>query len=211
MKWEELLHKVGNEPVFRTGFLAASEESLAELRRQLSRWVKAGRLIQLKKGLYTLAAPYRKVLPHPFVLANAMKKASYVSTQSALAYYGMIPEYVPAVTSVTTQRPEQVETSLGRFVFRHIKNDWFHSYKQTELGSGQKAFVASPEKALLDLVYLTAGSDNYDFLAELRLQNFEQLDTGRTLTLAKQSQSPKLRRAAEMIVKLAEEEKGEEL
>jgi len=211
MKWEELLHKVADEPVFRTGFLAASDESLQELRRQLSRWVRAGKLVQLKKGLYTLATPYRKVPPHPFVLANAMKKASYVSTQSALAYYGMIPEYVPAVISVATQRPEQVETPLGRFVFRHIKNDWFHSYKLTELGSGQKAFVASPEKALLDLVYLTDGSDNYDFLAELRLQNFEQLDTGRTLTLAKQSQSPKLRRAAEMIVKLAEEEKGEEL
>jgi predicted transcriptional regulator of viral defense system len=211
MKWEELLHKVADEPVFRTGFLAASDESLAELRRELSRWVRSGRLIQLKKGLYTLAAPYRKVTAHPFVLANAMKKASYVSTQSALAYYGMIPEYVPAVISVTTQRPEQVETSLGRFVFRHIKSDWFHNYKQTELGSGQKAFVASPEKALLDLVYLTAGADNYDFLAELRLQNFEQLDMDRTLALAEKSQSPKLCRAAEIIVKLAEEEKGEEL
>ncbi|MBN2455252.1 MAG: hypothetical protein JXB29_01740 [Sedimentisphaerales bacterium] len=211
MKWEELLHKVGNEPVFRTGFLAASDESLAELRRQLSRWIKSGRLIQLKKGLYTLATPYRKVTAHPFVLANAMKKASYVSTQSTLAYYGMIPEYVPAVTSVTTQRPEQVETPLGRFVFRHIKNDWFHSYKQIELGSDQKAFVATPEKALLDLVYLTAGSDNYDFLAELRLQNFERLNTDKVLALAEKSQSPKLRRAAEIIVKLAEEEKSEEL
>ncbi len=211
MKWEELLHKVGNEPVFRTGFLAASDESLAELRRQLSRWARAGRLIQLKKGLYTLAAPYRKVIAHPFVLANAMKKASYVSTQSALAYYGMIPEYVPAVTSVTTQRPEQVETPPGRFVFRHIKNDWFHNYKQKELGSDQKAFVATPEKALLDLVHLTACADNYDFLAELRLQNFEQLDTDGILALAERSQSPKLCRAAEIIVQLAEEEKGEEL
>jgi len=74
---------VADEPAFRTGFLAASGESLAALRLQFSRWVKAGRLIQLKKGLYTLAEPYRKADPHPFVLANAMKKASYVSLQSA--------------------------------------------------------------------------------------------------------------------------------
>lgn len=100
-----------------------------------------------------------------------MKKASYVSTQSAMAYYGMIPEYVPPVTSVTTQRPEQTEPPLARFIFRHVKNNWFHSYKQADLGSIQKAFIATPEKALLDVVYLTAGSDNYDFLAELRLQN----------------------------------------
>jgi len=211
MKWEELLHKVGDEPVFRTGFLAGTEESLAGLRLQLSRWVKTGRLIQLKKGLYTLAQPYRKVAPHPFVLANAMKKASYVSTQSALAYYGMIPEYVPVVTSVTTRRPEQAETHLGRFVFRHIKKSWFHSYKQVRLGSGQKAFIAAPEKALLDLVYLTPASDNYDFLSELRLQNWEQLNKDTILRLADNSRSAKLRRAAKIIVKLSEQEKGQEL
>ncbi|HUV66886.1 MAG TPA: hypothetical protein VMW24_23570 [Sedimentisphaerales bacterium] len=104
MKWEELLLKVADEPVFRTGFFAASGESLPGLRLQLSRWTKAGKLIQLKKGLYTLAEPCRKVNPHPFVLANAMKKASYVSLHSALGHFGMIPEYVPTVTSVTTQR-----------------------------------------------------------------------------------------------------------
>ena len=67
MKWADLLLKVSNEPVFRTGFLAASQGSLEEVRLQLSRWVKTGRLIQVRKGLYTLAQPYRKVVPHPFV------------------------------------------------------------------------------------------------------------------------------------------------
>jgi len=113
MKWEELLLKVTNEPVFRTGFFAASGESLPALRLQLSRWVKAGKLIQLKKGLYTLAEPYRKMNPHPFVLANAMKKASYISLHSALGHFGMIPEYVPTVTSVTTHRPERVKNITG--------------------------------------------------------------------------------------------------
>jgi hypothetical protein len=68
MKWEELLRQVADEPVFRTGFLAGSGESMATLRLQLSRWVKAGKLIQLTKGLYTLAEPYRRLTPHPFVL-----------------------------------------------------------------------------------------------------------------------------------------------
>lgn len=211
MKWENLLLKVADEPVFRTGFLAANGGSLGELRLQLSRWVKAGKLIQLTKGLYTLAEPYRKVTPHPFVLANAIKKASYVSLQSALGYYGMIPEYVPTVTSVTTQRPERVETLLGQFAFRHIKKSWFHSYQQIDFGSGQRAFIATPEKALLDLVYLTPGADNYDFLTELRLQGPEQLDLDAILELADKSKSTKLRRAAELITKLANQEAGEEL
>lgn len=211
MKWENLLLKVADEPVFRTGFLAANGGSLGELRLQLSRWVKAGKLIQLTKGLYTLAEPYRKVTPHPFVLANAIKKASYVSLQSALGYYGMIPEHVPTVTSVTTQRPERVETLLGQFAFRHIKKSWFHSYQQIDFGSGQRAFIATPEKALLDLVYLTPGADNYDFLTELRLQGPEQLDLDAILELANKSKSTKLRRAAELITKLANQEAGEEL
>lgn len=211
MKWEELLLKVANEPVFRTGFLAASGESLPTLRLQLSRWGKAGRLIQLKKGLYTLAEPYRKVNPHPFVVANAMKKASYVSLYSALGHFGMIPEYVPTVTSVTTQRPERVETSLGQFVFRGIKKNWFCGYQQVDLVSGQSAFVATPEKALLDLVYLTPGADSYDFLFELRLQSLEKLDLGVLRGLAEMSKSTKLRRAVRQIAKFLEQEKGEKL
>jgi predicted transcriptional regulator of viral defense system len=212
MKWEELLSKMASEPVFRTGFLAGSGgESLSALRLQLSRWAKAGKLIQLTKGLYTLSGPYRKMTPHPFVLANAMKNASYVSLQSALAYFGMIPEHVPAVTSVTTQRPTRVETPLGRFLFRHIKKDWFGGYTQVELGSGQKAFVATPEKALLDLVYLTPGADNYEFLAELRIQNLAALDRNVLIRLARTGRSPKLQRAVKILNKLAQEEGDIEL
>jgi predicted transcriptional regulator of viral defense system len=206
MKWEELLRQVADEPVFRTGFLAGSDESLAALRLQLSRWVKTGKLIQLTKGLYTLAEPYRRLTPHPFVVANAMRKASYVSLQSALGYFGMIPEHVPTVTSVTTQRPARVETPLGRFLFRHIKTSWFSGYKQVDLGSGQKAFIASPEKALLDLVYLTPGADSHDFLAELRLQNLERLDRDALVHLAQRTRSLKLRRATKLLASLVDEE-----
>jgi len=211
MKFEQLIRLVGDQPVFHTGFLAAAGENLSQTRLQLSRWVASGRLIQLKKGLYVLAEPYRKVTPHPFLMANTMKKVSYVSLHSALAYYGIIPEYVPVTTSVTSQRPEEVETPLGCFLFQHIKKDWFHGYEQMDLGSGQQAFVATVEKALLDLVYLTPNADNYDFLSELRLQNLQQLNVGRIQELAERSNSRKLRRTAKLIEKFAAQEIGEEL
>lgn len=211
MRWTELLQIVADEPIFRTGFLAASDDNMPALRLQLSRWIKTGRLIQLKKGLYTLAEPYRKVIPHPFILANAMKKASYVSLQSALGYFGIIPEHVPTVTSVTTQRPERVETFFGQFVFRSIKKNWFCGYQQVDIALGQRAFVATPEKALLDLVYLTPSADDYDFLVELRLQNLENLDLDALRELARISKSIKLRRAANLIAKLVEQERGEDL
>jgi AbiEi antitoxin C-terminal domain len=211
MKLKELLAKVADEPVFRAGFLAASGESLPSLRLQLTRWVKAGKVIQLTKGLYMLAEPYRKVTPHPFVLANAMKKGSYVSLQSALAHFGMIPEHVPTVTSVTTKRPERIETPAGLHVFRHIKRGWFRDYEALDLGPRQRAFVATPEKALLDLVYLTAGSDNSDFLTELRLQNCGRLNPNRLVELAEMNGSPKLRRASRLLVQLISEDAEETL
>ena len=63
MKWHELLKMVADVPVFRTGFLAAGAESLPALRLQLSRWVKAGKLIQPAKGLYTPVSYTHLTLP----------------------------------------------------------------------------------------------------------------------------------------------------
>jgi len=86
-----------------------------------------------------------------------MLPASYISLQSALAYYGMIPEHVPVTTSVTTSRPAHWETPLGIFDFRHIQVDFFDGYRLIDLSEKQQAFIARLEKALLDLVYLEPG------------------------------------------------------
>jgi len=203
-----LLSLVGDEPVFRSSLFITGPAVSANIPRQLSRWVNSGRLIQLRKGLYTIAEPYCKITPHPFLIANKMKQASYISMHSALAYHGLIPEYVPSVTSVSTGRPERVSTPLGNYIFRHIKTTWFYDYRNIDLGQGQSAFIASPEKALLDLVYLTPGSDNIDYLIELRLQNAEVLDFTRMIQLTEKSGSYKLLRAARKIKYLANQEEG---
>lgn len=91
MKFEQLLAAVGDEPVFETGLLLAGEVDPSDVRRQLSRWVASGRLFQLRRGLYALAPPFQKVLPHPFLVANRLVGGSYVSLQSALAHHGLIP------------------------------------------------------------------------------------------------------------------------
>lgn len=205
MKWHEILNKVSTEPFFQTGFLGAGE-NMAQLRLQLSRWVKSSRLIQLRKGLYTLAAPYRKSTPHPFALANALKPASYLSLQSALAYHNLIPEYVPLITSVTTQRPETIHTKLGDFKFRHIKKSLFVGFKQVEVVSNQFSFIAEPEKSLFDLIYLSPGAESYEYLKELRLQNLDGFRLNLFNEYAVGSNSPKLLRAAKNIVKLMKED-----
>ncbi|MDX1520290.1 MAG: hypothetical protein R3264_01525, partial [Anaerolineae bacterium] len=114
MNFEKLIEIVGDEPVFETGLLLAGAVNPADVRRQLSRWTAAGRLIQLRRGLYALAPPYQKTPPHPFLIANRMVPGgTYVSLQTALSHYGLIPEYVPVTTSVTTSRPGRWDTPLG--------------------------------------------------------------------------------------------------
>jgi len=209
MEFTILLEIVGDEPVFETGLLLAGDVNPAGVRRQLSRWTSAGRLLQLRRGVYALSPPYQKVRPHPFLVANALVHGSYVSLQAALAHYGLIPEYTSVVTSVTTGRTRRWETVLGSHKFRHIKTSWLHGYRWLEVDDRQWAFVAGPEKALLDLIYLQPGGDDSHYLAELRLQGLDQLDLDTLAGLVEESGSPKLRRAALHITALARREAAE--
>jgi len=209
MNFNQLIEIAGSEPLFETNLLLAGKADANDVRRQLSRWVKAGRLYQLRRGLYSLAPPYQKVKPHPFVIANHMARGSYVSCQSALAHYGLIPEYTPVTVSVTTERPAHWQTPLGDFEFRHIKPELLRGYKLTDLGNAQKAFIAVPAKALLDLIHLSPASDSPAYLRELRLQNLERLDIQELNQLAKQSGFPKWKRAAKLIIELSQAESKE--
>ncbi|MEA1910972.1 MAG: hypothetical protein U9N32_04735 [Spirochaetota bacterium] len=206
MKWQDLLNLIGSEPVFSSSFLMVGNRSRADIQLQLSRWTKAGKLHQLKRGLYVLAEPYRKVSPHPFLIANRIKNASYVSLQSALAWYDLIPEYVPVVTSVTTTRTNTFHSSEGSFLYRRIKKSLFTGYIYTELVDGQFVFLAQPEKALLDLIYLTPHSESREYLRELRLQNVDRINTDLLLELSIESGSPRLKLAVNRLIQLIHEE-----
>ena len=203
MRFEELLEIVGAEPTFETGLLLAGDVAAQDVRLQLSRWTRDGRLFQLRRGLYALAPPYQKTRPHPFLLANRLQRSSYVSLQSGLAYYGLIPEYVPVVTSVTAGRPGRRDTPLGLFEFRHVKPGFFRGYRLVDLGGGQQAFVASPEKALLDTIYLEPDSDQPQYLQGLRLQNLDQLNLEDMVGLARCSNSTRVDRAIQVVAQVA--------
>jgi len=206
MKFQELLLLIGNEPLFTTDVLLAGDVSPDAVRLQLSRWVRGGKLIQLRRGLYALAPPYQRTPPHPFLIANYLLRPSYVSLQSALAHYGLIPEFTPVTTSVTTGRPQRWQTRLGRFEFRHVKNAFWFGFELTPLGQEQSAFVATPEKALLDLIHLHPGGDTLAYLQELRLQNLDTLDWERLAAYVQRMASPKLHRALRNLERLGQTE-----
>ncbi len=201
MEFNSLLNLIGDDPVFESSILIAGHIDPKLVRLQLSRWVKSGRIYQLRRGLYSVAPPYQKVQPHPFLIANHLQRASYVSMQSALSYYDMIPEIMDITISITTGRPERVKTPLGFFEFRHVKTGLLFGYEMIDLG-GQSALVATPEKALLDLIYLQPGDTSADFLQELRLQNVDRFNLDLLQEQAASFSTHKMQIAADGIVQL---------
>lgn len=193
---------VANLPVFRGSLLLSGDRDPADVRRQLARWQAAGKIVQLRRNVYALAQPWRRVEPHPFVIANQLHAPSYVSLQSALSYHGMIPEAVPVTTSVTTGRPAEFRTPLGRYVFRHVHAEAFFGYSRVTVLDDQEAFVADPAKALLDLVYLTPGGDTEAHLQSLRLLGLEALDEETLRRHASRWGKRKILRAADAILRI---------
>lgn len=205
MRWQQLQQIVKDQPLFETSLLLAGDSTRQQVQRRLTDWTKAQKVIQLRRGIYTL--PQQN--PHPFVVANHLVPGSYVSLHMALAYYHLIPEHVAVVTSVTTQRPVTYENKFGRFTYRHINPALFYGIDYRLLVDDVYAYVATPEKALLDLVHLRPGGDSAAYLESLRLQNLEILDLERLHAFAQQSGKPKLARAARIIAAIARREAEE--
>lgn len=204
MKFSELVGAVGEEPVFEAGILLAGRSDPEGVRRQLSRWTRSGKIIKLRRGLYALSPPWRRRHPHPFLVANRLMPGTYVSGLSALAYAQIIPEYVPETTSVGPGKPHVRQLALGRFSFRHVKTHLLFGYRALAVDDDQQAFVATPEKALLDLIHLRPGGDQREYLAELRL-DCDALCPQTLAALATRSESPKLVRAAQRLLALMDE------
>lgn len=136
-------------------------------RNNLSRWVKAGLLIRLRQGNYTF--PEFKGMPdYAFFFANRMYRPSYISLHAALSFYGMIPEAVVQITSVTTLKTASFTNPFGEFVYKSVKPDLMFGYGLKPLTEGTLQ-MATPEKALLDLLYLYPAYNTARDMEDLRL------------------------------------------
>jgi len=198
MVWESFLKTVQKFPVIETEALYTGAEKCASIEVQLSRWQKAGKLIKLKRGLYVLAETYRKTNIYGPYAAYSLRKPSYLSLEKAMEFHNLIPESVKAYTSVTTKLPITFETGIGEFEYNHIQRDFFWGYSSLTL-NGQTAYVAVPEKALLDFFYIRHVPVTREYIDELRLQNLEDLNENCIFEFASRMNKKKLLRAAGII------------
>jgi len=120
---------------------------------KISRLEKSGTLIRIKKGLFVLSP---KISAKPLskeLIANHLLGPSYVSLESALYYYGLLPERVYTTRSVTIKRSKRFDTGLGVFEYLSVPDSYYSIGVKSEVIEGSYAFlIASPEKALCDLL-----------------------------------------------------------
>ena len=123
---------------------------------KIARWLASGDLIPLRKGLYVLGQSWRKnPLSLPLV-ANVLFGPSYVSLEFALSAYGLIPESVAVITSVTTRRGREIDTPLGLFSYVHLPVSLYGMDVRMAQNPDRTSYlIASPTQALCDLVVLS--------------------------------------------------------
>lgn len=209
MKLEDFIKITADLPVIEVELLLAGIAAPDPFKVQISRWEKTGKLIQLKRGIYLLAEPYRKIEVFEPYIAAILEKPSYLSLEKTLEYHGLIPEAVKTYTSVTTKRPAKFSSAAGVFTYKHIKNSLFWGYKSVTVRK-QTAFIATPEKALLDLIYFHGLKISTDYLQGLRLQNIEQINLDVLFEYAKKFKKPGMLVAAEVIRKYVQSHKNKE-
>lgn len=121
-------------------------------KNKISDMKRSGELIRLKRDLYV----YSKSAVSKELIANHLYGISYISLETALAYYGMIPERVYAVRSMTTKRAKTFATPLGSFEYKTVSTDYFSIGLQQEVIENQYAFlISTPTKAICDMIVST--------------------------------------------------------
>jgi len=96
------------------------DEKMATIKQGISRWKKKGSIITLRRGMYEFAYPVRQEIPDMHI-ANKLYSPSYISLETALSYYNIIPEFAVAVTSVTTRPTRRLKNGYGLFLFHSIQ------------------------------------------------------------------------------------------
>jgi hypothetical protein len=145
--------------IFDYQVLIDALKDLAYPRNRINDLLRQGIIIRIKKGLYVFGDKYRRQPYSKELLANLVYGPSYVSLDYALAYYGIIPEKVESLTSVTPNRPRRFSTPAGLFIYRRIPARAYGTgMVRIEGERGQAFLIASPEKALADKIVSVRGA-----------------------------------------------------
>ena len=211
MRYADFRKMVLRLPIFSSKDILFFEKRRQRIRNQLNRWQRRGLIIKLKRGVYLLNENDRKVNPSRQYIANQLYAPSYVSLEYALNLYGLIPERVMEVTSVTTRKTMRFKNALGVFAYQRVKPEAFSGFRAAKDEAGLSFFIALPEKAVVDFLYLNMrkikSADKDVFGISYRFQNTESLSETRIMKMAVLFGNRGLTRTAELFCKFIKDER----
>ena len=189
------------EDIFNYQQLINCLQDYRKPRERITQFFKSGEIIRIKKGLYTFSEVLRKQPLCKELIANLIYGPSYLSGEYALSYYGLIPERVTTLTSVTIERSKKYETPVGLFSYKKIINPLYPSGIKIEKVGKLSFLIASPEKALIDKVWFDKSfhglstSDYKHYLEnDLRIdfERLKDIDLNHMRAIIKSCNRPKL-------------------
>ncbi|TKC09658.1 type IV toxin-antitoxin system AbiEi family antitoxin domain-containing protein [Pedobacter frigoris] len=154
----QLIRSYGKQPITHQ-LLIALLKDYKRPNDKIHDLLKEGILSPLKRGMYVVGTQLSdQIRPEPFLVANHLLGPSYVSSDTALSFHGLIPERVFEITSVTIKASRNFPTPMGLFSYERLGLPYYtFGIQQIQLGDEQWAMMASPEKSLLDKIVTTSG------------------------------------------------------
>jgi hypothetical protein len=157
MEFTEAIQQYAEEPLTRQLILGLLKE-YSRPYDKINELVKQDVLRLVKRGIYIPGSKLKLAGPEPFLLANHILGPSYISLETALSHWGLIPEHVYEISSVTVCNSKTYTTSAGRFSYTHLTSPYYSfGIQQLQLTKRQTVLIASPEKALCDKIIITSG------------------------------------------------------
>ena len=148
-------------------FLFFPDEKKDNIKNIVYRWKNEKLIYVLKKGLYELTYPSDFNIPDLYI-ANKLYGPSYISLETALSNYSIIPQVSMAVTSITTKTTRKFKNKHGLFIYRTVKPESFLGYYVEKQGPFE-ILIAEPEKAFVDYLYFKIFIDNQTSLKNERI------------------------------------------
>jgi len=178
-------------------------------KNNLSRWVSQGLLIRLRNGYYTFPE-YLGDRDFAFYLANRIYRPSYISLHTALAFYSLIPESIIHITSITTLKTAAFTNSFGTYTYNSVKPELMFGYESRSTSHLSRdtrhvsptLLLATPAKAIADLLYLNPFYDSQAEMEELRIDLSSGLLKARGLmAISSRIANPALDRRIRLFIK----------
>ena len=187
-----ILEQLKTQPYFEKRAIQQLSEQYGLKRTTVDSYISVSlrrrEIIALRRGLYVSSVFYdqnKSDISYRYYLANVIRRPSYVSSWTALQYYNLTTEVIHPTTSVTAKTTRDYRTRIGDFSYQSLQKKLFACFSSEKRAF--EFFIASPAKALFDLLYLrtrhfrATGSKDLDaLLSSLRIDMDELSEQERT-------------------------------